>query len=101
MRQGVLDVSIASGAAVSGDVDLRGGRLHVIACPALTSGDLFLHGSFDTTSANFRKIQYPLLNGPTSGDMRLATGPGSCVILRLETSVAQAAPRVFSVRFGN
>lgn len=112
MRQGVLSVSVASGSSVSGNIDLRGGRLAAIDVPTITSGDTFLQGSFDTTSASFKRILNAPLNGPTSGDLRLATGAGSCMALlpntlpfpayvRLETAVAQAAPRTFSVRFGN
>lgn len=111
MRQGVLSISVVSGASVSENIDLRGGRLQAIAVPTITSGDVFLQGSFNTTSANFVRVQNPNWNGPTSGDLRLATGPGSCMVMfpdnlpspsyaRIETAVAQAAPRTFSIRFG-
>lgn len=110
MRQGTLTVTIPLSGSISGDVDLRGGRLKAISVPVLTSGDLLVQGAFDTTSAGFVRIQTPMFGAVNSGDLRLATGPGSMMLLwpdhipspsyvRLETSVAQAVARTFSVRF--
>lgn len=111
MRQGLISPIIASGDSISGDIDLRGGRLQAFFVPVMTSGDLFVRGGFDTTSENFSRIQRPSLDVPTSGDLRIATGAGSCMVLwphnlpspsyaRFESAVAQAAPRTFTVRFG-
>ena len=111
MRQGTLTATIPLSGSVSDDVDLRGGRLQAISVPVLTSGDLLIRGAFDTTSAGFVRIQTPPSGAVNSGDLRLATGPGSMMLLwpanfpspsyvRLETSVAQAVARAFSVRFG-
>ena len=111
MRQGTLTATIPLSGTVSDNVDLRGGSLMAIAVPAITSGDLFLQGAFDSMSASFVRIQAPVFDAPTSGDLRLATGPGSLMCLwprslpspsyvRLESAVPQAAARAFSVRFG-
>lgn len=111
MRQGNLTATIASGDTVSGTFDLTGGGIRVIGVPALTSGDLLLQGSFNTTSADFSRVRLPVVSAPVSGDLRIATGPGSCTVLwpdnlpspsygRLETGVAQTAPRSFTIRFG-
>lgn len=111
MRQGILPVVIASGQTVSPDVDLRGGSLRAITVPVVVSGDLFIRGSFDTTSANFRRIQNIVYGNPGTGDMRLAVGPGSNMVLlpvdvefppyiRLEMGApASGGPQSFSVRF--
>lgn len=111
MRQGVLNATFPLSGTITGDLDLRGGRLQAIYVPVITSGDLFIRGSFNTTSANFGRIQSPVFGAPTSGDLRIATGAGSCMVLwpdnlpspsyiRLETSVAQAAVASLAVRFG-
>lgn len=112
MRQGTLSTVIASGSSVSSDLNLTGGSLRVIQVPGITSGDLLFQGSFNTTSGSFSRLRLPVLNTPVSGDLRVATGPGSCMILwpddlptpnymRLETGVAQAAPVTFTIRFGS
>lgn len=111
MRQGLLTLTIPLSGTVSDDGDLSGGRLQAIFAPTMTSGDLFIRGAFNTTSANFVRVQNPVFSAPTSGDLRLATGPGSNMLLwpsqfpspsfiRLETAVAQAAARAFTIRFG-
>ena len=112
MSQGQVTVAVASGSSVSDTMDARGGHVHMIAVPALTSGDLFVQGSFESASGSFTRILLPVFAFPTSGDLKFATGPGSRMIMwpqdlptpsfiRLETSVAQAAPRSFTVRFGH
>ena len=90
---------------VSDDIDLRSSRrLVAIAVPVITSGDLLIRGSFDGSSGSFVRVSQG-----DSGDLRFPTGPGSNMILwpdtisapsyiRLETSVAQAAAREFTVR---
>lgn len=71
-----------------------------------------VQGSFDTTSANFTRIRQPIFANPQSGDLRHATGPGSCMLLwpnelpcpsyvRLETAVPQAAAAAFTIRFSD
>ena len=111
MRQGTLTATIPLSGTVSDNIDLRGGRIVAISVPVITSGDLFLQGAFDSTSASFVRIQASVFDSPTSGDLRLATGPGSLMCLwpstfpspsymRLESAVPQAAARAFSVRFG-
>jgi len=109
MRQGQVTVTVPLSGTVSDDGDLRGGYITAIAVPTLTSGDLLIHGGFDTTSASFtRLLQAP----PNSGDLRFTTGVGSRMVLwpdslrspsfiRLETGVAQAAARSFIVRFSS
>lgn len=108
--QGTLSVTINSGSSVSPDIDLRKGKLAAIFVPTITSGDMFVQGCFDTTSANFVRIQRPPLIA-NSGDLRFATGVGSLMLiwpsdyptppyLRLETAVNQGANRTFTVRFG-
>jgi len=98
--------------SVSGNIDLRDLRRGIVAIsvPVITSGDLFIQGGFDTTSANFTRLLQPPMDGPTSGYLRFAVGAGSCAIpwpanlrvpefIRLETSVPQAVARAFSVLF--
>ncbi len=110
MRQGLITITVPLSGTVSDDGDLSGGRLALIAVPVITSGDLLIRGSFNTTSANFVRMQNPMFSAPTSGDLRLATGPGSCMMMwpeqfpspafiRLETAVPQAVARVFTIRF--
>ncbi len=101
----VLYAVINSGFQISGDVDLTKGVLHAIAVPTITSGDLLVRGSFDTTSANFWRIQKSEAN---SGALTYATGPGSVMVqtrdsmpwmpyVRLELSVAQADTRTMAM----
>lgn len=92
---------IASGAVVSAAVNLGQQTLVGFQLPAVTSGDLFLQGNaIDTVSGNFVRVQDTRAVG--SGDLRLACGPGSKMVLfpadflcpsniRFET-VAQTAP---------
>ena len=99
---GILYAVINSGRAVSGDIDLRMNALAAIGVPVVTSGNLFLQGGFDTTSANFLRIQ----TSASSGDMSYATGPGSRMLItdfstpayaRLEMSVNQTDIRTFQL----
>lgn len=103
-----VTATIPLSGSISGDVDLRKGRLAAILVPVITSGDLLVQGGLDSTSATFVRVQYPEIT--SSGDLRFPTGPGSRMVLwpdylpspsfiRLETSVPQAASRDFSVRF--
>lgn len=73
------------------------GRALSIFAPVITSCQLFMQVSVDTTSANFRRAQNPA----GSGDWTWAVGAGSRAIqadalgafafYRIETSVTQAA----------
>ena len=113
MRQGQITLTIPLSGSVSGDGDLGGGKIQAISVPTITSGDLFVQGGFDTTSASFLRLLDPGLSNQTSGgDLRFATGLGSRMIVwpqdfstpsyvRLETAVAQAAARSFIVRFSS
>ena len=98
----VLYTTVVSGAAISGDVDLREGQLGAVRMPVVTSADLYVRGGFDTTSANFGRLfnEY--------GAIRFPTGAGSCVALwpmgeltlpyaRFEFSVAQTDTRTLTV----
>lgn len=58
VRQPLLYTTVVSGARVSGDVDLsQYSKLVSIDVPVVNSGDLYLQGAFDTTSANFKRLQ--------------------------------------------
>lgn len=98
-----ITTTIFSGTVVSTPgVDLRNGSFASVFAPTVTSGDLLLRGAVDASSAFFRVKT-------SSGDVALAMGPGSdcCVIpehvvraipvLALESGVAQAADRVFTI----
>lgn len=97
-------VTIPLSGFVSGTVNVKGDRLHGLWVPVVTSAVLYVLGSFDTTSANFVRLQKP----DGSADWTLAAGTGSKAVtlqdfgftwpyLRLESSVAQAAVRSFAV----
>ena len=105
-----VTVSVVSGASISGDVDLRKGRLQALFVPTIDSADLMLRGSFDTTSANFVRVMQTTLDGPVSGDLIFRTALGSRMILfpdnvpspsylRLELGAAQTVQRDFVIRF--
>lgn len=106
-----LAVTVALSGSISGDVDVRQGMPYAIWCPTITSGDLLLQGNYDTTSANFVRMQANAFYGAAvSGDLRLAAGPGSCMLilskdvqfppyLRIETAVKQAAARSFQLLY--
>lgn len=104
----LIHTTIASGAAISADIDCSAwGRLIAVTVPTVTSGDLLIQGSFDSTSANFRRF-LETRGAPVSGDLRLATGPGSRMavlspplditpFLRLELSATQADTRTLTL----
>jgi hypothetical protein len=96
--------TIASGASVSGTVALVGADLFGLWAPVVTSCQIFLQGNYDTTPANFVRLQNPA----GSGDWAFAVGAGSKAIslqdvafpwpyLRVETSVAQTDVRTFAI----
>ena len=104
----VVDATVPLSGTVSGNVDLtRAKALVGIWVPAVISGDLLIRANYDTTSANYVRIQRPL---PNTGDMRFASGVGSCWMpwptdvpapasIRLEMSVPQDAAKTFKVHF--
>lgn len=72
--------------------------------PIVTSCEAYVKVSYDTTSANYARLQNPA----GSGDWTLAIGPGSNAIIpdyrlpvftnvKLELSVAQADTRSFAI----
>lgn len=98
---------VNSGATVSGDIDLRKHVAEAIFATVMTSGDLLVQGSFDTTSANFVRLLEPH-GAVASGDLRIPFGVGSRFAtfprdsftppyMRLETSVAQTSPASFAI----
>ena len=103
----LLYAFVNSGAVISDVQNLsQHGKIHGIDVPVITSGDLLLQGSFATTSAGFHRLLET--RNPGSGDMKFATGAGSVFItlpldrampnyVRLELSVAQAAPRTLTM----
>ena len=102
----LLHTLISSGSKVSGDVDIRRyPKLQYVMLPTMTSGDTYLQGNSDTTSAGFRRL------ADNVGQIANATGLGSTVVLfpggyqtppylRLESLVTQTDNRsiVFAVR---
>ena len=104
----ILPITVALSASVSsGHVALGAGELLGIWCPTVTSGDLYLRASYDTTSADYVRVQQPVtLSG--SGDLKFGVGVGSSYLptgflgnvgpfVKLETSVPQAAARIFQL----
>lgn len=102
----LIYTTISSGSKVSADVDIRAHpKLNFIAFPAMTSGDTYVQGSTDSTSANFFRLQ------DNVGQIAQATGPGSSTVLwpggyqtppylRIESLVTQTDTRTitFAVR---
>lgn len=98
---------IASGFAVSGTVDLTKSKgIAAIDMPTVNSGGLFVRGSFDQTSANFKRLLDTRV--PGSGDLQFFTFTGCSVVpfpqqvglppyLRLELAGAQTDNRTFTV----
>lgn len=102
-----LQVSYATiplSGTVSGNFAVVGTVRAGVWVPVVTSAAMYIQGAFDTTSANFVRIQ----NAVGSGDYTLATGPGSKAFtlqdpvipfpyLRFESGVAQAAVRSLAI----
>lgn len=109
MRQGTINVVIASGQSVSPDIDLRAGRIVSISVP-LSSGDMLFQGNVDSSSSGYARLLDTRL--PGSGDLRFATNAGSRMIMwpqmlptppygRIEMANAVIAPSTFIVRFSS
>lgn len=106
----LLFTTIALSGSVTGDVDLtKYGKLLAIGLPVIDSGDLFIRGGFDTTSADFRRLLET--RSPGSGDLRFATLAGSRMIampatmvwpsyVRLEVASPQTAVRTLTLLAG-
>lgn len=86
---------INSGQLISGDVDLRQRALLGIVVPTISSGDLTIQGNTDTTSANFLRLLET--RSPGSGDLRMATGVGSRMVMLPGTFVSPPYVRLETV----
>lgn len=96
-------VTIPLSGTLSGLFAVRADAPWGIWCPVVTSGQLFLQGSYDPTSANHVRV----LRTDGSTTWAANIGPGSVAVVaepragfshfRLETSVAQAAARDFQI----
>ncbi len=98
----VLYTVIASGQTVGPDVDMRQGQLGLIGVPTIDSANLYVRGGFDTTSANFIRLQ------DAAGDILFPTATGSRMVawpmgnltppyVRLELSAATTVPRTLTI----
>jgi len=97
MRFQLLHTIIASGDSVSSTVDLKGGKFGGLIATIVTSADVYLQVSWDTTSANFVRAWKP--DGSAVWDWAVASGNAAIDLkdvgipfphCRLETGVAQA-----------
>ncbi len=96
-------VTIPLSGRVSGPFEVRAAGPWGITCPVVTSGQLFVLGSYDPTSANFVR----LLKTDGSTTWAAAIGAGGVAVeaeprrgfshFKLETSVAQAVARTFQI----
>ncbi len=103
---GIIYASIASGQSVSGNIDCtNAGAIQGIWVPTITSADLLVQSNVDTTSGNFVRVR---ALPPNSGDLRYATGPGSCYLntgqnlpwmayMRLEAGAVQTVVNTFAL----
>jgi hypothetical protein len=103
VQAAVQSLTIPISSFVSDVFAVTGAKLFAVWVPTITSGQLLLRGSYDTTSANFVPILNPNAT-PIASRWWADVGPGSCAIvldwvgqafpfMKLETSVAQAAAR--------
>ena len=98
-----LYTTISSGGTISATLAIRRGKIAAIWTPVVTSCDLQLQGSWDTTSAHFADLFFP----DGTWRWKCDIGAGGVVMplddaiavpyLRLETSVAQTDTRTFVV----
>lgn len=102
-RGQVQTATIPLSGTVSDTVTIAGAQVVGIHCPVVTSCAMLVQGSYDTTSANFVRLQNP----QGSGDWTFNCGPGSKGIclnannigqigfpyMRVEVTIAQAAAR--------
>lgn len=104
-RFGVQEVTIPLSGTLSGDIDLSNAREIVgIKFPVVNSGNVFVQGAFNTTSATFTRVQNTNVG---SGDLNLIVEGGSKSVqvsdlrawpfIRIETSIAQSAVRSLAV----
>jgi hypothetical protein len=110
----LVEYTIPNGFAVGQPIDARQFQEFVgFITPVITSGDVLIQGAMPNSlgnapnSADFVRFLETSVVG--SGQMRFATGAGSCYVpvglqsfpgyIRLETSVTQGAQRVFQLSF--
>lgn len=94
---------VASGDTLSGIVDVRNAAMLAISVPtSIVSGNMFVQAAFNTTSANFHRLQ----NEAGSGDLLLAAGAGAKMFgvplaapvrfCRAQLSNAQTSPQTLT-----
>lgn len=103
MRTATIFATIPLSGTLSTQIQIPNTEKATLWCPTVTSCQVLLQGSFDTTSTNFVRAQ----NAAGSGQWTFSVGVGSnCISLkdaghfpyaRLETTVAQAAVRSFAI----
>lgn len=97
--------AIASGDQISPAFKILRGTAHALWAPTITSGQLNLLASFDSTSANFVRVADP--RSPNA-DFAWDVGPGSATLpllpelaayahVKVDLSVAQTDTRTFAV----
>lgn len=102
---GLQYVTVPLSGTVTGDVDLRKEMLLAVGLPVVTSGNLYVQGNYDTTSALFRRLNDDL------GDFQLNTAAGSKWVswpqgfptlsyARFETQNSQTAIRTLEILTG-
>lgn len=97
MQTAVIFATIPLSGTLSTQIQIPNTEKAVLWCPTVTSCQILLQGSFNTTSTNFVRVQ----NSAGSGAWTFSAGIGSnCISLkdaghfpyaRIETTVAQAA----------
>jgi hypothetical protein len=97
-------VTIASGSTVSNIFGISNGWATGLWAPTVTSCQIYLQVSFDTTSSNFMRVDYNDGQGNWAWNLgaggRAVTLEGVAMpfsLCRLETSVAQTDTRTFAV----
>lgn len=103
MRTQNQHVTIPLSGTVSGTFAIPNADRSSLYSPVVTSCQMFLQGSWDTTSANFARVQ----NVAGSGDWTYGVGGGSKQIsfgtagafpyVRIETDIAQSAVRSLTI----
>ncbi|HEV8642071.1 MAG TPA: hypothetical protein VGV13_13305 [Methylomirabilota bacterium] len=103
----IASPTIPLSGTLSGIVDVSNAKTLGIWVPVITSGQLYLRGSFDQTSANFVPILTSAGMSAVSSRWYAEVGPGSLGVsfgqelpfpfIMLETSVNQAAVRSLAV----
>jgi hypothetical protein len=71
---------VASGFAISGDIDLRQRHIVAISVPTINSGGVAVQGNYDTTSGRFFRLM-DVRGQQGSGDLIFPTVTGSRMIM--------------------